>query len=640
MRWIADPTISPLSESLADITTESGENLLRQYELDSVPITLAMTRNLTEVPPYRLLQQILPAEKVALYFEKRVWDEIHPIIRLLPAGEWYLKNRAPNTNLEIVWQNHGGLGPCLQSVWPSKTVSLKLESSRLSYRAVRLALGRLYRKVRRLGRHVNLAAHRSTPRVFPNLTDPVVAVQCLEGFDATRRSDLFWHGPSGIHPSRLLIQFDNVRAAYRGSPVPNSALREIEECGMSWISHEEGAVARQEVAWSPDSSGPESLLEQFKGRKGEPADQTEAWVIHAAEELLWSVDYWRTFYQVFNVRVQVDVAGIGSDRHIAQWIALDFTGGVLAGWQRSELTHGGPHVGHYTNHVFFVWNANVALNLTITRNRVGHALVSGFSHGGAWKLNPGAQESRAMLASKGSEFVIALFDNAFQPFGRYSRNMVLTWYSAFLDWVIEDPQVGVITKSKKQNPFADLPELRELMERAEATGRWVNLDHVDGRLPSDASRVADMSVAMGISSTIFEAAAAGGRGIHCDVTKLLSHPFYDWGYEKVVFTGVEPMMVALKRFKADPASEPDLGNFSQRMEQVDPYHDGGAGERIGCYIRWLLDAFEAGQDREAALQQANERYGQRWGADKVICLEVPISLPSPQPGLVVRVAES
>ena len=112
-----------------------------------------------------------------------------------------------------------------------------------------------------------------------------------------------------------------------------------------------------------------------------------------------------------------------------------------------------------------------------------------------------------------------------------------------------------------------MPELRELMAKAEATGRWINLTEVHGRMPSDASRAADMSVGIGISTAANEAVAAGGRAVHCDFPAMREHPFYKLGYEKVVFDDLERMMASLRRYLADPASEAGLGDFSPFIEQ-------------------------------------------------------------------------
>jgi ribosomal protein L31 len=177
--------------------------------------------------------------------------------------------------------------------------------------------------------------------------------------------------------------------------------------------------------------------------------------------------------------------------------------------------------------------------------------------------------------------------------------------------------VGVITKSKKPSILQELPEIGGLMARAEATGRWVNLGNVFGRLPSDASRAADISVGIGISTAANEAVAAEGKAVHCDLTAMHSHPFYEWGYEKVVFDDLGRMMEAFKRRLADPSAEPGLGDFSPHIDQVDPFMDGRAGERIGSYIGTLIKGFEAGLTRRHAIAQANQRYAQTWGGEHV-----------------------
>ena len=56
------------------------------------------------------------------------------------------------------------------------------------------------------------------------------------------------------------------------------------------------------------------------------------------------------------------------------------------------------------------------------------------------------------------------------------------------------------------------------------------------------------------------------------------------------------------------------------LEEIDPFRDGRAGERVGTYIRWLVEAFDEGLDRDTVIQKANEKYAAIWGDDKVIPL--------------------
>ena len=53
------------------------------------------------------------------------------------------------------------------------------------------------------------------------------------------------------------------------------------------------------------------------------------------------------------------------------------------------------------------------------------------------------------------------------------------------------------------------------------------------------------------------------------------------------------------------------------LDELDPFRDGRAAERMGTYIKWLIDGFKAGMDRETIMADAAERYCEKWGKDKV-----------------------
>ena len=138
------------------------------------------------------------------------------------------------------------------------------------------------------------------------------------------------------------------------------------------------------------------------------------------------------------------------------------------------------------------------------------------------------------------------------------------------------------------------------------------MDNVYGRLPSEAAFAADMAVGIGVSSALSEAVIAGRRGANCDLTKVHSHPYYQWGYNKIIFDDIDKLMDVMRRFKEDPESEPGFGDFSAVIDRLDPFRDGQAGKRVGTYMRWFLEAVDAGNGRETALQLVNERYAAEW----------------------------
>ena len=195
--------------------------------------------------------------------------------------------------------------------------------------------------------------------------------------------------------------------------------------------------------------------------------------------------------------------------------------------------------------------------------------------------------------------------------------MISEFYSTFLSWVTEDPDVAVITKSKKLTILELLPRLKPLMAHAERTGRWINFPDPDTRLPSDASKLADISIGIGISSAISEAVAQGYRGVHVDLNKLYSHPLYKWGYCHVIFDDLTHLVDKLKVFKLEKELDDTLGKFDKHIETIDSFHDGKGGNRISEYLEWLWESLKQGQTNSVAITNANNLYSKKWGANKI-----------------------
>lgn len=596
---------------MADSPTEHG-GLRESTDQVASDTAVLIARQISALPQYQVLSELLPSKRLDLFLEKRINTSIFPVVRSLCAMEWYIQHGQRPNRAEIVWKGHRGLGQALQEVWPSDLISLKCgpaQETGAKIRSWAVGLRNRFRNV--MGKGDPGYPEPATAVHQPATT--IVAVHHVEGTDLERRSDLFWFPSSGIDPSRVMIYFDDIAAV----PVKSRAqvIKRLESLGMRWTQLKSSATGRP--GWSPNASRG-TLLERWQNnnRGKSPSEALQRWLAAEAVAILTDVEYWLSFYKEFNVKIHIEL-GEGTYNSNAQCIAADMIGQIHVGRERSD-SWGPGTLGHHPDHVYFVWNQRGALCAEVNRNRVDSAIISGFPHDSAWSSHTEPQKIKSALAAKGVSFVVALFDNGFWWGGVFSKSMMSRFYIAFLDWVINDPRVGVITKSKKPVVLDDLPELKHMMEQAVATGRWINLDDVTGRLPSDASRAADVSVGIGISSAVTEAVAAGSRGVHCDLTGVHNHPFYQWGYEKVIFDDLDRMMAAFKIYKTDHSELPAFGDFSNHMKEVDPYADGRSGERAGTYLRWLLESTDQGNDRESALRQADKKFSQRWGKDSVI----------------------
>jgi hypothetical protein len=617
MRWDSEKTFNHVDYDLADMPNETGGAMHWDIYVMAGQIASLLVDQRALSPAYRQMVQLLPAEKLPIYFKNHVKRIVIPPIRALHVARWHARHGKRGPAHEVQWRGHGGLGQALQEVWSDPSIPLFIESPDNPRLSGKTLLRGLRNTVKSAGWKVRTSLGIEKAASLPVTPENTVAVHYREGIDLSRRSDIFWNKGLLVEPGRILILIDGTRGAYKGVQIPEEVLQEIEDTGMQWVCLERGQVARSGApVWSQDSNE-KVLVRRFQQERTAPSSSLEKWADSASLWLLGQVDYWVSLFTRFNVKALVDVAG-ANHRHMAQSIALDLLDGVRVGWQRSEqMTVEGTYIGHHSNHVFFTWNARTLAGPAPGRQDIGPVLVSGFPYDQTWEDDGGPQQLRQSMAENGARFTVALFDNMIMRHTHLSRSMMLGFYRSFLEWVLAEPEVGVITKSKKPAIIQELPEIHGLMAEAEATGRWINLTDVFGRLPSDASRAADISVGIGISTAASEAVAAGGRAIHCDLPAMRSHPFYQWGYNKVVFDDMDRMMNALKRYMVDPASEPGLGDFSSAMDQIDPFCDGRAGERIGSYIANLLQSFDSDLNRDQAINKANKDYALKWGQESV-----------------------
>jgi hypothetical protein len=93
--------------------------------------------------------------------------------------------------------------------------------------------------------------------------------------------------------------------------------------------------------------------------------------------------------------------------------------------------------------------------------------------------------------------------------------------------------------------------------------------------------------------------------------------FYKLGLGKVVFNDWETLWAAWERHCSAPNGNFRSCDWAPMNDQIDPFRDGRAAERMGTYINWLLDGFHEGLDRETVMANAAERYSVAWGHDKV-----------------------
>jgi hypothetical protein len=609
---------------LGEMKAQTGEVLRYEVEVVASGLAIQIEKQLHAYPIYLEILERVKSPRTPLYFERVIKSEIYGAARDLCVLRWHHRNGVPvDRENDSVSATATGVFPLLEKVWPDSVIALTLTNDI----SLKQHSGSIYRSTRAIAKRVRngyqaLYSRWQYAQDLKKFADEkgCIAVQYIEGIDLHRRSEIIWYPDSGIPPDRILIYF----ASPDHDPVDKRITQAIETMGMKWVClNMSSTTFKGAPAWYP----PFNCEKAADDLLWNPKSDIERWIYQRGKELIEEINYWSAFYRAFNVKIHFIIGGSDS-KYIAQGIAFDMNNsknGFVVGKERSEL-HWPPIciLGWYPVDIFFTWTSRAKKYLEKPNvNRTIASVVTGYTNDAAFEgKREAAKQLKAEFRTSGVDYVVALFDNVHGPDIAHSTANMERFYLVFLQWLLQDPAVGILIKSKKPSVLQRLPGVRPVLERAEATGRCIRLADEFGRLPVDASLASDISVGIGISSALIESAIAGCRGVHCDLTHFRSHEFYQWGYEKIIFDDIDRLISAMKSHKAGNAAYEEIGDWTPFLDKLDPYRDGRAGERMGTYLRWCLEGFDAGLDRDNVIRQSNAKFNVRWGLDKATMLAI------------------
>jgi hypothetical protein len=232
---------------------------------------------------------------------------------------------------------------------------------------------------------------------------------------------------------------------------------------------------------------------------------------------------------------------------------------------------------------------------------------------------------REALLAKGARRVIAFFDENSHDDERWLLGHAVTRvnYGFLLEKLLREPWLGLVLKPKAPASLRQrLGPVGDLLRRAQATGRCLILgEGVAERSypPAAAALVADVAIHGHLCAATagMEAALAGIPTLLMDLEGWPASPLCRLGRGSVVFTEWETLWRACVGHWSSAGGVPGFGDWSPLLDELDPFRDGRAAERMGTYLQWLLDGFKRGLDRESVMADASERYCALWGAEMV-----------------------
>ena len=559
---------------------------------------------------YSILISKLPQKYVDIYYQKMIYESFLPLAHQLVIYN-HDKQNSGNVPVKAINATNFPSFELLKKIWPKNGIyySRSLSSEVKSY--IKNGIKHSLVDIRRLINSFYLSVFNAKSDGGTNK----IAINYVEGFDPNKRSDIFWFENSGINPDSLLVYYENPQ---------NMILYDDKETAQVFFTKRR---IKQVKLWKWNTSNRKSIFDKLKQSldSSKRSNNIDKWMYSSAVELYKKVCFWRDFFCHNNVRIHLDPNESGLETIIKQ-IALLSIGGLSIGKMRSHPAF--ESWFFYPNDVFFSWGSEAAKNFHKTNEHIENILISGYPYSETKKKSENENGPiDAMLKSNKTKFNILLLDS------NHSKNdgldqlieesTMIRFYQVFLDWVFEDEDIGLIIKPKKSHLMANLPEIITKIEDVkERTGRCFLIKNSFQKKPKNYLNGIDMVVGTGIffSSAVIECVINGSKGIIYDYANMRYHEadLYSWGENKVIFPDFDVMISSLKAYKNDHSTNPDLGDWSTNKIDLDPFRDNKGGERIGTYIRWLLENFDKGKTRGEAIENANKLFAESWGMDKII----------------------
>ena len=427
----------------------------------------------------------------------------------------------------------------------------------------------------------------------------------------------FWQ-KSNIPGERLVVTFN-----IPWDPLDENKMAELREFRMQAVSLHPKASLIPEVPVFIHRPKADPLRLKSLLPAGQDRDVI-GWAQKEIEHYQQYVSYWKDLFSRTNTKIYVTWYKLDAT-HCAIADALQSLGGITAVYQRSWEEFPLLHTIIDAD-VAFGFSTAGAERERLSQSRIPYYIATG--HLGDHRfplLKNDAQKVRQQLEENGAKRIICYLDGNSIDDSRWStgHEMQRAGYEFLLKKLLEEPSLGLILKPKVATTLRSrLAPLGNLWEEAFKTKRCFlfekGLLH-NSYTPAIAALASDVAIHGSMCSMTagLEAALTGTPTLLFDAEGWPYSPIYKKGIGNFVFDDWNALWKACRNYWDNPSANNKFGNWSEVINEFDQFRDGRAAERMGMFLSWVLEGYNAGLSRETILADAAERYAQMWGSDKV-----------------------
>ena len=452
-------------------------------------------------------------------------------------------------------------------------------------------------------------------------TNPRLAVEYYGHFNLDRPelfSDLFFWQQSSLRGEDILVTFSIIR-----DPLNDEKVSQMKRYNINALVLNPNASA---VPSFPVFYHWPRIL-RHKQLFDIPDYPEKRWVQRQLEHYITDYEYWEDLFGKTNIKIYVTWFKYDAS-HCVIAAALQNLGGITAIYQRSFEEFLSPHRTVASDIVFGFSPKNADVERKSKSVISYHVAVGYYGDHRFSLLSKPAQEIRSKLQKNGAKYILAFFDENSVDDPRWSigHDFKKADYKFLLEKVLSEPWFGFVIKPKTPSTLRRrLGPIADLLKSAEETGRCFIFE--EGKVqssypPAIAALASDIAVHGHLCAATagMESALAGVPTLLLDREGWPVSSLYRLGKGKVVFTDWQDLWRVCRKHWTTPGGIQGFGDWSSILDELDPFRDGRAAERIGTYLKWLLDGFKMGLSRETVMADAAEQYTEMWGRDKIVAV--------------------
>ena len=432
-------------------------------------------------------------------------------------------------------------------------------------------------------------------------------------------SDLFFWQQSGLKGSDLVLFFSSDR-----DPLDRDKWLSLQEFKIGAVALYPGASKMSDVLQFIHYPKLRSKGNYFEKKLALTQNIERKWLQYQKDIYEEMREYWRALFLKQSIKGYLTWDRFDA-RHYAIADSLQDVGGFMAVYQRACQLDPSPEIAVNAD-LMFGYSPLDALVEKKSGSQISyHIAVGYFGDHRFGSLKVKAQKTRDLLEANGAKFLLAFFDENSVDDSRWhtGHEFMRENYQFLLEKVLEDNSIGLLLKPKYPSTLRiRLGPVAELLQRALSTGRCHIFEK--GSLhgshpPVEAALASDLAIHGHLCAATagLESALAGVPTLLMDREGWAINPFYKLGLGRVVFTDWLDAWEALTDFRNNPNLNDGFGDWSSMLDELDPFRDGRGAERMGNYLKWIVDGFDAGLSAEESLADAAERYMKEWGIDKI-----------------------